>query len=88
MQQDLTVIEEVDLEEFVAQAKHDRMTSFQPLLDVDKSIISLELDLLLRHLLNLFIQMHYESLEKKVLLLKVTIFGHRVSFVTQYIFLF
>ena len=62
MQQDLTVIEEVDLEEFVAQAKHDRMTSFQPLLDVDKSIISLELDLLLRHLLNLFIQMHYESL--------------------------
>lgn len=59
------------------------MTSLEPLFDVDEPIISLELDLFLRHLLNLLIQMDDESLEKKILLLEVTIFWHGVSLVRQ-----
>ncbi len=43
MKQDLTIIEEVDLEKLVAQAKHNGMPSLKPLLDEDKIIVLLVL---------------------------------------------
>jgi hypothetical protein len=88
VQQDLAVVEKVDLEKFIAEPKHNRVSSFEPLLDVDKSVVSLILYLIDLHLFNLLVQVHYKSLQQKVLLLKVSIFGHSIWTVRKDVFLF
>ena len=58
MKQNLTVVEEIDLEQFIAETKHDGVSGFEPLFDVYEFIIILELYFFLRHLLYLFIEMN------------------------------
>lgn len=62
VQQDLAVVEKVHLEKLVAEPEHDRMPCFQPLLDVDKPVVSFILDLVDLHLFDLFVEVHYKSL--------------------------
>ncbi len=83
MQQYLTVIKKIDLKQLVAQPEHNSMSGLEPLLDIDKFLLSLEFQLLLRHLLHLLVQMYDESLEKEILLLKISVFGHRICLVAE-----
>ena len=88
MQQNLAVVEEVDLEQFIAETEHNGVSGFQPLFDVDKLVISLVLDLFLGGLLNLLVEVNDEPFEEEVLFLEVPVSGHRLSLIGEDIFLF
>lgn len=83
MQQYLAVVKEVDLKKFVAEAKHDSVSGFEPLLDVNELVVLLELELFLRHFFHFFIEMDHKPLQKQVFFLEVSIFGHTLGLVSQ-----
>lgn len=83
MKQDLTVVKEVDLEELVAQSEHDGVSGLEPLFDVDEPVVLLEFKLLLGHLFHFLVEMNHEPLQQEVFFLKISIFRHIFSFVTQ-----
>lgn len=61
VQKNLTVVKEIDLEKFVAETKHDSMSCFEPLFDVNKAIVIFEFGFLDLHFLDLFIEVDDES---------------------------
>jgi hypothetical protein len=81
MKQDLTIIEEVDLEKFVTQAKHNGVPSLKPLFDEDKIIVFLVLQFFNWSIFELFIEVDHESFKKHILLLEVSILWHSIRFV-------
>lgn len=64
MKKNLAVIEEIDLEKFVAESEHYSMSCFEPLLDIDKAVITFELAFLDLHFLYLLVEVNDESLQK------------------------
>jgi hypothetical protein len=81
VEQDLAVVEEVHLEQFVAESEHDGVSCLQPLLDVNKLVIGLEFNLLHLHFLHLLVKVNDEALEEQVLFLEVSVFGHGISLI-------
>lgn len=81
MQQNLTVIEEVDLEKFVTETKHDGMTGFKPLLYVNESVVFLKLHFIFSYFVHFLLQMYDKPLQKKILFLKIAVLWHGFCFV-------
>lgn len=79
MKEYLAVVEEVDLEEFVAESEHDGVPCLQPLLDVDELLVGLELELFGRQFFHFLVEVHDESFEKEIFLLEVTVLRHGVG---------
>ena len=95
IQQNLTIVVEVHLEDFVAQAEHYCVSRLQPLLYVDESIVFVvdnfvlrQGRMYLRQFGNLIIQMNNKSLEEHVFFLKIPVFGKRVKIVDIHFFIF
>lgn len=83
----MAVIEEVDLKEFIAEAKHDGMSGFKPLFNVNEALIVLEPDFFVRYFFHFLVEMYHKALEKQILLLEVSVFGHCVSFICENVLL-
>ena len=79
MEEDLAVVEEVDLEELVAESEHDGVAGLEPLLDEDEGVVPLVPELVLGHVVHLLVEVDDEALEQHVLLLEVAVLGHGVD---------
>lgn len=83
----MAVVEEVYLEDFVAQAEHYCVTGFQPLLHVDEPFILVVDQLRLRQFGSFVIQLRNEPLKQHILLLEILIIGQAISGVADNIVL-
>jgi hypothetical protein len=54
MQQNLAVVKEIDLKQFIAESKHDGVPGFKPLFNIDKCIVFFELYFILSYLFHFF----------------------------------
>jgi hypothetical protein len=78
IEQDLAVIKEVDLEDFIAESEHDGMFCFEPLLYVDELVVFLVGGFRGSDFGDFVIEVDDEFLEKHELFLEVFVVGQGV----------
>ena len=71
----LTVVEEVNLEDLVTYPEHDCMTSLKPLLHIDKLIVFMVDQLILWQFGCFIVEVTDKSLQQHILFLEVPLFG-------------
>lgn len=71
----LTVVEEVNLEDLVTHSEHDCMTSLKPLLHIDKLIVFMVDQLILWQFGCFIVEVTDKSLQQHILFLEVPLFG-------------